>query len=101
MTDQPYDIGDKPTLSYTFLNAAGAAADPTVVTLKLRTPAGVETSHVHGTDVNVVKDSVGVYHYELPLAESGLYTWRWIGTGALVCADEGTIPVRASRFTNP
>lgn len=101
MNDQPYDIGDQLTVGYTFRNSSGVAADPTTVELKLLTPAGVETSHVYGIDANVIKGSVGAYHYDLTLTESGLYTWRWIGTGAIVCADEGTIAVRASRFTNP
>lgn len=96
-----YDIGDQIRVGYTFKNSSGTAADPTTVTLKLRTPAGTETSHVYLTDLNVIKDSTGAYHYDLTLAESGTYSWRWIGTGNVVLADEGQIAVRRSRFANP
>ncbi len=105
MTPPPYTIGDEISVGYAFKNSAGAAADPTTITLMIQTPAGVETTHVYGTDPGVSRASAGVYAYTLALAEAGIYTvrWigRWIGTGAGAHAHEETIPVRPSRFANP
>lgn len=97
----PWNIGDEVEVGYTFKNSAGVATDPTAVTLKIQTPAGVETSHVYGTDINVTRSGAGIYAYPLEFAESGIYTIRWIGTGAVVKADEETIPVKPSRFATP
>lgn len=96
-----YDIGDQIRIGYTFKNSSGMAADPTTITLWLKTPAGAETSHVYLTDGNLIRDATGVYHYDLTFAESGTYCWRWAGTGAVVCAEEGQLPVRRSKFTTP
>lgn len=98
-----YDIGDKTRLSVTFLNIAGAVADPTTVTLKLRTPApaSVESSHVYGVDIAVVRESTGIYHYDLSLPTSGVWWYRWDATGAVEAADEQFLTVRASRFVSP
>ncbi|GMV19480.1 MAG: hypothetical protein AMXMBFR56_77040 [Polyangiaceae bacterium] len=101
MSDEVFDIKDQVRIAHQFYNSSAQAADPTTVTLLLKTPAGVETSHVFGVDGNVVKTATGAYHYDLTLTEAGIYAWRWVGTGAVVCAEEGTIPVRRSRFTNP
>lgn len=97
----PYNISDQVEVSYAFKNSAGVATDPTTITLKIQTPAGVETSHVYGTDPDVSRSGAGVYAYPLTFTESGIYTIRWVGTGAVVKADEETIPVRPSRFENP
>lgn len=76
-----------------FKNAAGAPADPTTVTLRWRRHGGTTTMWVFGTDVQVVKDSVGVYHADIPVTEHGLHYFRWEGTGAVVAAEEGYFSV--------
>jgi hypothetical protein len=93
-----YTIGDQSRLSAAFATAAGAAVDPTVVTLKIKTPALTVTSHVYGTDANVIKDSTGNFHYDLTLSQSGTYRYRWEGTGAAICADEASLNVNRSAF---
>jgi hypothetical protein len=75
--------------------------DPSTVTLKIRTPSGTESSHVYGTDVNVIKDSTGKYHYVLTLDAKGDWYQRWIGTGAVVTAGEKVLRVQRSSFTTP
>lgn len=97
-----YDVGDQTTLSATFTTVStGAVVDPTTVTLKIKRPGGNETSHVYGTDVNVIKDSTGKYHYVLTLDASGDWYQRWVGTGAVVTAGEKVIRVQKSSFTVP
>lgn len=71
----------------TFTNIAGAAADPTTITLKYQTGAGAVTTAVYPA-APVVKDSTGVYHADLDTtgwAGAGPVTQvaEWIGTGAV------------------
>ena len=96
-----YEIGEQVEIAYTFVNSAGAAADPTVVTVSIKAPSGTETDYVYGTDAECVKDSTGAYHVDLTFAAAGVYHWRWVGTGAVVDAEEGFLRVRASAFTTP
>ena len=79
-----------------FKNAAGTLTDPTTVSLRWRVAGGLETTWVYGTDAEVVKDSVGVYHADIPVIAAGLHYFRWKGTGAVTAAEEGTFTVATS-----
>lgn len=97
-----FDIGDAPKFKVTFHDEDGALDDPTAVVFTLRTPAGAETSFVHGTDDEVDRVSTGVFRFTAPtLSASGTYRLRAKGTEGLIAADEGSFTVRASRFTTP
>lgn len=89
-----YDKGDVVRLTGTFTDASTppVLADPTTVVLRLRNPAGVTSTPA------TVKDSVGVYHYDLSLDTVGEWAYRWEGTGAVQTAEEATLYVRATRF---
>lgn len=93
-------IGDQVRIKATF-RVETVETDPTTVTLKLRTPAGTETSHVYGTDANVIRDGLGQYRYDLTLTAAGTYRYRWVGTGAVIAAEESTIVSEASGFSAP
>lgn len=79
-----------------FTNAAGVATDPTTVTLEWRRAGGATTTWVYGTDVEVVRDAAGTFHADIPIAERGLHYYRWVGTGAVQAAEEGTFLVTTS-----
>lgn len=72
-----------------FKNAAGVLTDPTTVTLLWRRHGETDTTWTV-TAGQIVKDSVGVYHADIPVTEPGLHYFRWVGTGAVVAAAEGT-----------
>jgi hypothetical protein len=72
-----------------FKNAAGVLTDPTTVTLVWRRHGEADTTWTV-TAGQIVKDSVGVYHADIPVTEPGLHYFRWVGTGAVVAAAEGT-----------
>ncbi len=72
-----------------FTNLAGAPADPTTVRLRWRRHDTV-TTWVYGVDGQVVKDSTGVYHADIPVTEPGTHYFRWEGEGAIVTAEEST-----------
>jgi len=92
-----YDQGDLIRLSAAF-TVDGVAANPTIIRCKVRTPGGVVTTSVYGTDAALVRDSTGVYHLDLSVTTSGTYTYRWEGTGAAQAAEETTLLVRRSAF---
>lgn len=77
-----------------FKNAAGALADPTAVTLRWHRHGEVDTVWTVQPG-QVVKDSTGVYHADIPVTEPGLHHFRWEGTGAVVAAAEGTFSVQS------
>jgi hypothetical protein len=85
-----FDIGDVAHLSITFADSDGTPTNPTVVTLTVQAP---DNTTLTPTPVN---DSAGVWHYDLPLSQSGIYRFKWTGTGAIAAVEEGEIPVRAS-----
>jgi hypothetical protein len=82
--------GDVRRVSGSFTNPAGVATDPTTITVRWRHHRGTETAWVYGTDTQVVKDSVGAYHADIPITVSGLYYYKFEGTGAVQAAEEGT-----------
>jgi len=82
-----------------FMNAAGTLTDPTAVHLEwgyatsASAPATSVTKWVYGVDSQIVKESTGLYHADIPLARSGRLRYRWEGTGAVTAAAEGFVDV--------
>lgn len=84
-----YDQNDLVRLPVTFKNAADVETDPTTVTFYFKAPSGTETTYIYGTDVEVVRDSAGVFHVDVLPDESGVWVWKWKGTGLVAQTDEG------------
>lgn len=69
-----------------FRNSDGVIADPTNIVLTIKQPDGTDaTAHYPG---DIVKDSVGVYHYDFVPAQAGSHFYRWESTGSVVAVDE-------------
>jgi len=85
------DVGDQKTITATFVDAAGAAADGTVV-VRLLDPAAVETTPT------VVHGATGSYSftqtYDQPLSWYG----RFEATGALIDAVDFEVRVNTTPF---
>lgn len=81
MNFYPYGQGIRLSVVFT-QDSDGAAADPTAVTLTLRTPDQVETPIV----AEVIHDGVGLFHYDLAVDQEGLWTYQWLGTGVVLAA---------------
>lgn len=96
MTTNSYDIGDLVRVSVVFKNVADAATDPTNVSLKYRKPDGTVTTLVYLTDVALVKDSTGNYHADISATAAGVWTYKFLGTGAVQAVEEGRFFVQAS-----
>ena len=94
-------IGERFVSTVTFETAAGVLTDPTTVTVKIRAPSGTVTTYVYGSDAEVVKDSVGVYHVEYTVTAAAIWHVRWNGTGACVASSEVSFNIDASGFSSP
>jgi hypothetical protein len=81
-TTNVYDIDSTVLLTANFTNAAGAAADPTSVTLLVLNPAGVETTYTLASG-QVTKTAVGAYQMALVANASGVWTYKWQGAGVV------------------
>lgn len=74
-----------------FTDADGELVDPTTVRLKWRVFSTDDlVTWVHGVDSEVVRDSVGLYHADIPVTKAGTHHFRWEGEGTLTAAEEGT-----------
>lgn len=93
-----YTKGQKVRVSAVFRNNSDVVADPSTITFKWQTPAGVDSDYVYGTDAELVKDSTGNYHVDLTLNEADTWVYRFESTGNPVAADEESLGVAASQF---
>lgn len=91
------DVNEIALLTNTFLNSSGVAADPTTVSCIVTEPAGVSVTHTYGgaAPADIVKALVGKYTLSVPCSPSvsgvdGLWSFEWIGTGAVSDVQPGT-----------
>ena len=89
-----YNTGVRITGSFT---SSGAPTDPTTVTLKIKTPAGIITSYTYASG-EVTKSGTGEYYKDFVLNQSGTWYYYWQGTGAVVAADEEWLSVKDTVF---
>lgn len=92
-----FDKGDLVRITATFRNAADALTDPTSVTFRHQSPSGTTTSKTFAAG-EVTRDSLGVFYYEWVPDASGMWSWRFEGTGAVAQVDEGEFMVLLSDF---
>jgi hypothetical protein len=94
----PWQVGDQAKVTGYFTDVSGALVDPATVTVKIKNPAGSVQTLVYNTDLEVVRDSVGVYHVLIDLTSSGNWFYRFAGSGTHIVANEGTLSVQISAF---
>lgn len=85
-----FDIGDTAHIAITFADLNGVPTDPTTVVLTIQAPDGTTTTPA------TVNDGTGLYHYDLGLTLSGIYRFKWVGTGSVAATQEGEIAVKES-----
>lgn len=101
-TINTYDLGDVvrcSTARLPFTNTAGNAIDPAAVFFQVKNPSGEVTLYEYGTDAEVVKTAVGVYHVDVDADQSGTWHYRFHSTGSGQAAAEGSFVVSPSKFT--
>lgn len=78
------------------LDDAGAnPADPSTVTLTWYVRGDPPTVWTYGVGTDVVRDQLGVFHADIPIAKRGKYFYRWAGVGAVTAAEEGSFEVKS------
>lgn len=90
-----YTQGTLLRLTGTFKNLGGALADPTAITLKVQKPDGTSTSYTYA-GAQVVKQSTGVYYYDVDLNQAGTWYYRYEGTSACQAAGQDSFSVTAA-----
>lgn len=88
-------IGQVARFSVALTDAAGAAADPGALTLKIKPPGSAVVSHAYGGGT-VLKSATGSYYADIALAEFGEYRWRWESAAPNDGADQGALQVQPS-----
>lgn len=84
-----YDVGDRARLTLALTDVTGAAADGTVV-LTVTDPAGTATTPT------VTNTGVGAYRADVDLNAAGTWLYRWVSTGAVIAAEDGTLEVEVN-----
>lgn len=92
MAINTFDVGDQVRLIGSFKDITNTLTDPTVVTVRVKTPSGIVTTPA------ATQASAGIYHVDVTLDESGTWWYRFEGTGAVVAAEENAFNVRDSHF---
>jgi hypothetical protein len=91
-----YTLGTQIRLSATFTDANAAAADPTTVTCEVQRRPDADGT-VYSYPAQITKTGTGAYYVDIVPTE-GIWDYRWVGTGAVVAASEGSFNVEDSRF---
>ena len=92
------DIGDLIILTHTFLNGT-VPTDPATVTFQIRVGTALLT-YVYGTNPELVRDGVGIYHVQYTPVAQGTYHYRWSCTGVPQDAEEGEFYVPRSNVVD-
>lgn len=92
-----YILGEPVKAACTFA-VSGVNTDPTTVQAKIRQPNGTITVYNYGTDAQLVRDGQGIYHVIITTTSGGVWSYRFIGTGACATANEAEFFVDTSDF---
>jgi hypothetical protein len=94
-----YTVGTKVRCKGEFFDSDDDPQDPGSISFKLRKPGTATTiEYVYGTDVELVRDSQGVYHVDVLTDMPGRWHYRFAGTVSGQAADEHEFHVEPSRF---
>jgi hypothetical protein len=93
-----YDLGDAVRCTAAFRSLSGVLFDPTTVSVSVRKPDGTITTKVYGTDLEVIKVSVGSYYIDVDGNAPGNWFYRWFSTGTGQAAAERAFGIRQSQF---
>ena len=80
-----------------FTTLAGVITDPTTVKFAFQVEGGAPNIATYGTPASfgvIVRDSTGNFHIDIDTTgKPGLWTWVWVGSGAVQTRAEGTVVV--------
>lgn len=79
-----FDKGDLKRLTIVTRNIAGALTDPTALAVRVLDPDWTLTTKSWPADVEVVRDSLGTFHYDLTFTKAEKWIVALVATGAVV-----------------
>jgi hypothetical protein len=95
--NDPYDIGDRPTIKAEFVNDDGEATDPTAITYQIKSPGGAVTVE---DETDATNPTVGEWRWPIPQTFDASGTWyvRVEATAGIQTAEELTLEVGSTQF---
>jgi hypothetical protein len=92
-----YDLGSTARISGEMRDFGGYPLDPDVVLFSVKAPsAPTGVTYEYRLHEQLVRDSMGNYHVDLPCAEPGMWYYRWETPGTGQGAKEGQFYVKES-----
>jgi hypothetical protein len=91
-----FNVGDLIRCLATFTNYQKDLVDPTTVTFKMRLPDSSFVTYVYGSNVELVKQSTGVYYVDFPITQDGKHAFGYYSTGTGQAASEANFAVKKS-----
>jgi len=83
-------------VSLSIKNMTNVLADPSAIRFLVKLPDSSVVTYVYGVAAEFVKDSVGNYHIDLVMNQSGTWVYRWETDSPNGGADEGVVKVNKS-----
>jgi len=75
---------------FTLDDAGQTPTDPTTVTLTWYVEGEPPTVWTWaGSDTQIIRDDVGIFHADIPITKVGKHHFRWAGVGGVDAAEEG------------
>lgn len=96
-----YEVGTRVRCSMTFYSNPDditTVADPDTVTFRFKSPLGVVTQYVYPTDIQLVKDSTGVYHVNVTPDVDTEWEYSFKGTGVIAVVKQGRFTATRTIF---
>lgn len=85
--------GNTRRLRATFKDVNGALFDGTTVKLLVQDGHGAKTEYTYGAS-SIVRESLGVYHFDLVLNVPGTWAYTWHSEGNVYAAGKGYVTVQ-------
>lgn len=98
MSIKHYPKGNVIRIRATFKDLANTLGDPTAVSFSFKNPAGITTTYLYNTDVELVRETTGVYHVDIDADTVGIWYHKFFSTGTGQAAAEGSFVVDVSNF---
>lgn len=92
-----YTVGTQIRLTATFSDANTTPADPTVVTCEVQCRPDADGT-IYSYPATISKSGTGVYYVDVTPTREAIWDYRWVGTGTVAAAGEGSFDVEDSRF---
>lgn len=92
-----YDKGDAVRLNADF-KQGGVFADPTTVSLYVQDPDEVESTLIYTITGSISRLSTGKYYYDLEVGKTGMWYYKYEGTGNVNQTAEAAFIVKRSEF---